>query len=191
MGVEEFLGTHETVIVAGNNLLGEGIFIGPYSMIRDIKLGNDSKLFNHVNAYGCEIGARVKVGGFVEITSGVKIGDDVTVSSHSFVCTGVTIDDGAWLGHGVKTINDLYPPSKKRTGSSQYWRPTYIGKQVIVGTGAVLFPVRIGDMAIIGAGAVVRKDVPAGEVWAGNPAKYICNRHDLKYDDINFVFPRE
>ncbi len=101
----------------------------------------------------------------------------------------VTIDDGAWLGHGVMTINDLYPPSRKRTGTSEHWKPTYIGKGAIIGSNATIFPVNIGERAVIGAGAVVRKDVPAGQVWAGNPAKYICDTKDLKYEDGKPVFP--
>ena len=82
----------------------------------------------------------------------------------------------------------MYPPSWRRTGTDKNWKPTYIGNNVIIGTNATLFPVRIGDNAVIGAGSVVRKDVPAGQVWAGNPAKYICDTKDLKYEDGNRVF---
>lgn len=178
----------KTAIVEGNNELEEGSLIGPYCCIRDIRLGKESKLFKHVSAYGCEIGDRCKVGSFVEITGKVKIGNEVTISSHSFICDMVTIDDRAWLGHGIITINDIYPPSKRRTGTNKYWKQTYIGKDAIIGSNATLFPVKIGDKAIIGAGSVVRKDVPAGQVWAGNPAKYVCETKDLKYEDGKAVF---
>ena len=179
----------KTAIVEGENELGSEVLLGPFCTINNIKLGKNSKLFKYVNAYGCEIGDNCKIGAFVEIQGGAKVGHDVTISSHSFICDMVTIDDGAWLGHGIKTINDLYPPSKKRTGGSENWKPTYIGKGAIIGSNATLFPVSIGNNAIVGAGAVVRKDIPAEQVWAGNPAKYICDSKDLKYKDGKPVFP--
>jgi acetyltransferase-like isoleucine patch superfamily enzyme len=151
-------------------------------------LGNGDKLLKFVNAYGCSIGAGTKVGAFVEIQSGARIGENTTVSSHSFICDLVTIGNDVFIGHGVMTINDLFPPSRRRTGSGEYWEPTHIGNHVIIGSNATLFPVRIGDYAVIGAGSVVRKDIPSGQVWAGNPAKYICDTSSLKYKDGKPVF---
>lgn len=162
--------------------------ISPTALIKDIKIGKGNKIWNYVNIYGCEIGNNCNIGTYVEIQGGAKIGNDVVISSHSFICDMVTIDDGAWIGHHVVTINDLYPPSRKRTGTNNNWKSTYIGKGAIIGSNATLFPVKIGDKAIIGAGSVVRKDVPSGQVWAGNPAKYICNVGDLKYEDGKAVF---
>ena len=164
------------------------MLIGPFCTINNVKIGANSKLFKFVNAYGCEIGIDCKIGSFVEIQGGAKIGDRVTISSHTFICDMVNIDDDAWLGHGIMTINDLYPPSRKRTGSAEHWKPTYIGKRAIIGSNATLFPINIGDNAVVGAGAVVRKDVPAGQVWAGNPARYICDTKDLKYENGEPVF---
>lgn len=175
---------HQTAIIEGKNEFGEGVFIGQYCSVNNVVLGNDSRLFKYINAYGCEIGSDCKIGSFLEITSNCKIGNDVTISSHSFICDLVTIGDRVFVGHGVMTINDLYPPSKKRTGSAEHWKSTYIGNDVVIGSGATLFPVKIGDRAFIGAGSVVRKDVPAGEVWAGNPAKYVCDTKDLKQGDL-------
>ncbi len=189
MGLEDKMEIHETAIVEGENELGEGSLVGPFSTVNNIRIGRNSKLFKFVNAYGCEIGDDCKIGAYVEIQAGAKIGNGVTISSHSFICDMVTVDDGAWIGHGVKTINDLYPPSRKRTGSSEHWEPTYIGKGAIIGSNAVLFPVNIGDNTIIGAGSVVRKDIPDGQVWAGNPAKYLCDSKDLKYKNGSKVFP--
>src|SRR3989344_5469202 len=187
MSLEKMI-IHQPAVVEGNNEFGEGAEIHAFSSVKDIKLGKGAKIFKHVNAYGCEIGDGSKIGAYCEIQSGAKIGKNVVISSHTFICDLVTIDDEAWLGHGIMTINDLYPPSRKRTGTSKHWKPTYIGKGAIIGSNATLFPVRIGEHAIIGAGAVVRKDVPAGQVWAGNPAKYICDVKDLKYEDGKPVF---
>jgi len=163
--------------------------ISQTAIIKDAKIGEGTKVWNFANIYGCKIGKNCTIGTYVEIQSGAVIGNDVTISSHSFICEMVTIEDNAWVGHGVKTINDLYPPSKKRTGSNKHWRPTNIGNNAIIGSNATLFPVTIGERAVIGAGSVVRRDVPAGQVWAGNPAKYICDTKDLKYEDGSYVYP--
>lgn len=148
------------------------------------KIGEGTNIWKPSNIYGnCEIGKDCTIGAFVEITGGVIIGDRVIVSSHSFLCDRVTIGNDVFIGHGVMTINDLYPPSRKRTGSSKYWSETQIGDNCIIGSGAVLFPVNIGHHAIIGAGSVVRDNIKEYQVWAGNPAKYICDRKDLKDRD--------
>lgn len=189
MNLEGKMTIDKTAIVEGTNQLEEGVLIGPYCSVKDIKIGRNTKLFRYINAYDCEIGADVKVGGFTEIQGGAKIGDRVILSSHSFICDLATIGNDVFIGHGVMTINDLYPPSQRRTGSSSHWQRTLIGNGVVIGSNSTLFPIVIGDRAVIGAGSVVRKDVPAGQVWAGNPAKYICDTKDLKYEDGTYVFP--
>lgn len=150
----------------------------------DVQLGEDVKLACFINAYGCVIGDRTKVGAFVEIQKGVTIGADCKVSSHSFVCEGVTIEDGAFVGHGVTFINDRYPLATNPDFSLQTeddWavEPTRIGRRASVGSGStVLCGIHIGDEAIVGAGSVVTKDVPPGEVWAGNPARFFRKIND-------------
>ncbi len=180
---------HPTAIIEGKNEIGEGALIGPFVKVKDVKLGKNAKLFGYANAYGCEIGDESKIGAFTEIQSGVKIGRSTIVSSHSFLCSMVTVGDNVFIGHGVMTINDVYPPSYRRTGTNKHWEPTHIGNNAIIGTNATLFPVKIGDYAVIGAGSVVTKDVPAGQVWAGNPARYIKDSKDLKRKDGTYVYP--
>ena len=178
----------KTAIIEGINDFGEGVLIGPCCSITNVRLGKEAKLFKYVNAYGCAIGQNTKVGAFTEIQAGATIGNNTIISSHSFICDKVTIGDNVFVGHGVMTINDLFPPSRKRTGTVEHWKPTTIGNKVIIGSNATLFPVKIGDNVVIGAGSVVRRDVPAGQVWAGNPAKYICDTNDLKYENGEPVF---
>lgn len=143
------------------------------SIIKDSLLGENVKIFNFCNIYGAKIGANTKVGSFVEIQKEVKIGKNVIISSHSFLCSGLKVENNVFIGHGVMTINDLYPPSKKRTGSDKFWKKTVIKEGAVIGSNATLFPIVVGKNSVIGAGAVVTKDVPDGEVWAGNPAKFI------------------
>ena len=142
----------------------------------DVKLGRDVKIYAFVNMYGCEIGDESKIGAFVEIQKGVRIGKRVKLSSHSFVCEGVTIEDEVFIGHGVMFINDKYPRSTTEAGSLQSeadWvcTPTVIKKRASIGSNAtILCGVTIGEGAMVGAGSVVTHDVPPGEVVAGNPA---------------------
>ncbi len=144
-----------------------------------VKLGQDVKLFGFINAYGCEIGDRTKVGCFVEIQKGVTIGADCKISSHSFICEGVIIEDGVFIGHNVTFINDKFPRAINPDGSMQTeadWSvvPTRIEKGASIGSSVtILCGVSVGAGAIIGAGSVVTKSVPAGEIWAGNPAKFM------------------
>jgi acetyltransferase-like isoleucine patch superfamily enzyme len=151
-----------------------------YSRIApDVKLGRDVKIYAFVNLYGCEIGDESRVGTFVEIQKGVKIGKRVKVSSHSFICEGVTVEDEVFLGHGVMFINDKYPRATTEDGSSQSeadWVciPTVVKKRASIGSNAtILCGVTIGEGALVGAGSVVTHDVPAGAVVAGNPARPI------------------
>lgn len=145
----------------------------------DVKLGQDVKIYAFVNLYGCEIGDESKIGTFVEIQKGVRIGKRVKLSSHSFVCEGVSIEDEVFIGHGVMFINDKYPRSTTETGSLQSeedWvcLPTVIKKRASIGSNAtILGGVTIGEGAMVGAGSVVTRDVPAGAVVAGNPARPI------------------
>jgi acetyltransferase-like isoleucine patch superfamily enzyme len=147
----------------------------------DVKLGKDVRIYAFVNLYGCEIGDDSKIGTFVEIQKGARIGKRVKVSSHSFICEGVTIEDEVFIGHGVMFINDKYPRSTTTEGQLQTeadWVcvPTLIKKGASIGSNAtILCGVTIGERAIVGAGSVVTHDVPPGAVVAGNPARVIRN----------------
>lgn len=149
----------------------------PYSRIApDVKLGRDVKIVGWVNLYGCAIGDETRVGPFVEVQSGVTIGARVKLSSHTFVCEGVTIEDDVFVGHGVMFINDKRPLATKdgrpMTGADWVVRKTVVERGASIGSGAVILcDVRIGAGAMIGAGAVVTKDVPAGATVAGVPAR--------------------
>jgi acetyltransferase-like isoleucine patch superfamily enzyme len=145
--------------------------------LSNVKLGEDVKIYSFVNAYGCEIGDESRVGAFVEIQKGVKIGRRCKVSSHSFVCEGVTIEDNVFIGHGVMFTNDKFPRATNPDGSPQSeddWQvvPTLIKRGASIGSNATIIAgVTIGENALVGAGAVVTRDVPDGATVAGVPAK--------------------
>jgi acetyltransferase-like isoleucine patch superfamily enzyme len=143
------------------------------AIVKNSKIGDDSNIWEYANIYGCQIGGNCNIGSYVEIQKDVKIGNNVIVSSHSFICSLVTIEDDVFIGHGVMTINDLYPPSFRKTGKKDKWRKTLVKKGAIIGSNTTLFPVIIGENSIIGAGSVVTKDVPDFCVVVGNPAKII------------------
>src|SRR5574342_1210210 len=148
----------------------------------DVVLGRDVKIYAFVNLYGCTIGDESKIGTFVEIQKGVGIGSHVKVSSHTFICEGVTVEDEAFIGHGVMFINDKYPRSTTEAGSLQSetdWvcTPTLVKRRASIGSNAtILCGVTIGEGALVGAGSVVTHDVPAGAIVAGNPARPIHHK---------------
>lgn len=152
--------------------------MGPYVCIApSVKLGRDVKLSQFINLYGCEIGDETKIGAFVEIQKNSSVGKRCKISSHTFICEGVTIEDNVFVGHGVMFINDSYPRATAEGGNLQTeadWKieKTVIKKGASIGSGAtILANVSVGENAIVGAGAVVTKDVPPNTIVAGNPAK--------------------
>lgn len=144
-----------------------------------VKLGKDVKLSKFINLYGCEIGDGTKIGAFVEIQKNSRVGKRCKISSHTFVCEGVSIEDNVFIGHGVMFTNDIYPRATAAGGGLQTeadWKveKTTVCKGASIGSGAtILCNLTIGENAIVGAGAVVTKDVPPNAIVAGNPAKVL------------------
>src|SRR5438046_9996071 len=147
----------------------------------DVKLGRDVTIYNFVNLYGCEIGDGSRIGSFVEIQKGARVGRNCKISSHTFICEGVTIEDEVFIGHNVTFINDKYPRATSVNGSLQTdadWKvvPTVVKRGASIGSGATLLcGVTIGEGAIVGAGAVGTATVSPGTTVAGNPARAISD----------------
>jgi len=145
----------------------------------DVKLGRDVRIFGSVNLYGCEIGDETKIGSFVEIQKNARIGARCKISSHTFVCEGVTIEDNVFVGHNVAFINDSYPRATTEEGGLQTeadWKVerTVVKRGASIGSGStILANITIGENALVGAGSVVTKDVPANSIVAGNPARVL------------------
>lgn len=151
----------------------------------DVKLGKDVRLSKFINLYGCEIGDETRIGPFVEVQKNARVGRRCKISSHTFICEGVTIEDNVFIGHGVIFTNDIYPRATNASGNLQAetdWKvvPTIIHKGASIGSGVTLLcNVSVGEDAIVGAGSVVTRDVPPQAIVAGNPAKV------LRYVDVN------
>jgi acetyltransferase-like isoleucine patch superfamily enzyme len=156
--------------------------MNPYVCISpDVKLGKDVKLSKFINLYGCEIGDETKIGAFVEIQKNATVGKHCKISSHTFICEGVTIEDNVFVGHSVAFINDTYPRSTTPGGQLQTeadWRveKTLVKKGSSIGSGStILSKVTIGENSIVGAGSVVTRDIPPNSIAYGNPAR--VHRH--------------
>lgn len=149
------------------------------SIADDVSLGRDVKLSKFINLYGCAIGDETKIGAFVEVQKEAAVGRRCKISSHTFICSGVTIGDGCFIGHGVMFVNDNRPRAVNDGGALEGeadWRDRYVrtvvGDRASIGSNVtILGGISIGEGAMIGAGSVVTRDVPAGETWVGNPAR--------------------
>jgi acetyltransferase-like isoleucine patch superfamily enzyme len=149
------------------------------SISQDVIFGENVKIYDHVNLYGCSIGDNTTIGTFVEIQKNVKIGKNCKISSHTFICEGVIIEDNVFIGHNVTFINDLYPRATNKDGRLQTdkdWNciPTLVQKDASIGSSATLLcGVMVGKNAIVGAASMVTQNVPANTIVAGNPAKFL------------------
>jgi acetyltransferase-like isoleucine patch superfamily enzyme len=158
------------------------------AIANDVKLGKNVRLSKFINLYGCEIGDDTKIGAFVEIQKNASVGQRCKISSHTFICEGVIIEDNVFVGHGVMFTNDTYPRATSLEGKLQTeadWKveKTLVKRGASIGTGATILPnVCIGENAIVGAGSVVTRDVPANTVIAGNPARILRTLDAAKKD---------
>jgi acetyltransferase-like isoleucine patch superfamily enzyme len=165
------------------------------SIADNVKLGNNVKLADFINLYGCSIDDDTRIGAFVEIQKNAHIGKNCKIQSHTFICEGVTLEDNVFVGHSVTFINDTYPRATNLDGALQNgedWQvaPTLVKKGASIGSGStILGNVTISENAIIGAGSVVTKDVPPDTIVAGNPAKSLRKINEEKLDKYSFYRP--
>lgn len=145
------------------------------SQIKNVNFGQDVKIVEPVNIYGCTIGEQCFVGPFVEIQKDVTIGKRTKIQSHTFICELVNIGDDCFIGHGVMFVNDLFQNGGPARGDKSLWLPTTIGSNVSIGSNATILPVSICENVVIGAGAVVTKNIDKPGVYVGNPAKLLKN----------------
>jgi len=146
------------------------------SKIVNVEFGENVKIVEPLNLYGCSIGNNCFVGPFVEIQKNVVIGNDTKVQSHTFICELVSIGNNCFIGHGVMFINDLFSDGKPANGDKSQWKSTTIGNNVSIGSNATILPVSICDNVVIGAGAVVTTDILQEGVYVGNPAKKLLKK---------------
>jgi acetyltransferase-like isoleucine patch superfamily enzyme len=159
------------------------------SIAPNVKLGKDVKIYKFVNLYGCEVGDDTKIGAFVEIQKNARIGRSCKISSHTFICEGVIIEDNVFIGHNVTFINDKYPRATNTNGGLQTEEDWSVQRTIVkmgasIGSGATILPcVLIGENAIVGAGSVVTKDVPPNTIVAGNPARIFRSVSELSHPE--------
>ena len=152
----------------------------------DVKLGKDVSIYDFVNLYGCEVGDHTKIGTFVEIQKGAKVGRNCKISSHTFICEGVTIEDNVFIGHNVTFINDLYPRAVREDGKLQteddwHCESTLVKRGASIGSSTTLLcGITVGENAIVGAGSIVTRDVAADTIVAGNPARILKKIDEAK-----------
>jgi len=155
----------------------------------DVSLGRNVKIHAFVNLYGCRIGDDTRIGTFVEVQKGASIGKRCKISSHTFICEGVTIEDNVFVGHNVTFVNDRYPRAVNPDGRPKGERdwtvvPTRVERGASIGSGVtILCGLTIGADSIVGSGSVVTRDIPAGEIWAGNPARFL-RKANISEDSI-------
>jgi len=145
------------------------------STIKNVQFGENCKVVEPVNLYGCKIGNNAFIGPFVEIQKDVTIGNNCKVQSHSFICELVTVGNNCFIGHGVMFVNDLFSIGGPAQGNKELWKKTAIGDNVSIGSNATILPVNICNNVVIGAGSVVTKNITEAGIYAGNPAKKIRN----------------
>lgn len=157
-----------------------------YSIIADdVQVGENVKIYSFVNLYGCKIGDNSKIGTYVEIQKGAVVGRNCKISSHTFICEGVTIEDDVFIGHNVTFINDVYPKATTDNGKLQTKEDwvcikTFVRRGASIGSSATLLcGITVGENAIVGAGSVVTKDVPPNTIVAGNPAKILRKTNEV------------
>lgn len=154
--------------------LGEGTEVAEFTALRNCVVGKDTTIWRFVNMYGADIGDDCMIGSLVEIQDGVVVGDRSRIQSHAFICSLVDIGDDVFVSHGVKFVNDRYPPS----GDANQWEGVTVEEGAAIGTNATILPVTIGKNAMVGAGAVVTEDVPPNAIVAGNPAEIVGYQSD-------------